>query len=205
VNSIADTALASFVPPLSQAERLLQLTTPEGQELFALRAHAQERLSRVPRYTVDVISQTTAFDPEQLIGQAVHLSIKLDDGSLSPRHGWVESVRYLGSDGGLDDWQLVFAPWFSLLQYRVDCRIWQEMNLPDILTQVFQRYSQAQGAYRFELSREYPLLSYVTQFNESDAHFVQRWCEQEGLFWYVEHQVDSTASCSLTASCSCRH
>ena len=191
MNSIADTALASFVPPLSQAERLLQLTTPEGQELFALRAHAQERLSRVPRYTVDAISQTTAFDPEQLIGQAVHLSIKLDDGTFSPRHGWVESVRYLGSDGGLDDWQLVFAPWFSLLEYRVDCRIWQEMNLPDILTQVFQRYSQAQGAYRFELSREYPLLSYVTQFNESDAHFVQRWCEQEGLFWYVEHQVDS--------------
>ncbi|WP_459203374.1 contractile injection system protein, VgrG/Pvc8 family, partial [Pseudomonas fragariae (ex Marin et al. 2024)] len=29
-------------------------------------------------------------------------------------------------------------------------------------------------------------LSYVTQFNETDANFVQRWCEQEGLFWYVE-------------------
>ncbi|EPN48406.1 Rhs element Vgr protein [Pseudomonas syringae pv. actinidiae ICMP 19094] len=32
--------------------------------------------------------------------------------------------------------------------------------------------------------------SYVTQFNESDANFVQRWCEQEGLFWYVEHTAD---------------
>jgi type VI secretion system secreted protein VgrG len=191
VNSITDTVTTPFGEPLSQAERLLQLTTPQGQELFALRAHAQERLSQVSRYTVDVINQTLAFDPERLIGQAVQLSIKLDDGSLSPRHGWVESVRYLGSDGGLDDWQLVFAPWFSLLEYRVDCRIWQEVNLPDILAQVFQHYSQAHGAYRFELSRDYPLLSYVTQFNESDAHFVQRWCEQEGLFWYVEHQVDS--------------
>ncbi|WP_205858937.1 contractile injection system protein, VgrG/Pvc8 family, partial [Pseudomonas viridiflava] len=47
------------------------------------------------------------------------------------------------------------------------------------------------GQYRFELIREYPLLSYVTQFNETDAHFVQRWCEQEGLFWYVEHNTDS--------------
>ena len=191
MDSITDTVTAPYGQPLSQAERLLQLTTPQGQELFALRAHAQERLSQVPRYTVDVINQTPAFDPEQLIGQAVQLSIKFDDGTLSPRHGWVDSVRYLGSDGGLDDWQLVFAPWFSLLEYRVDCRIWQEVNLPDILAQVFQRYSQAHGAYRFDLSRDYPLLSYVTQFNESDAHFVQRWCEQEGLFWYVEHQVDS--------------
>ena len=191
MNSITDTAWVSFAQPLSQTGRLLQLTTPQGQDLFALRAHAQERVGRVPRYTVDVINQATEFDPEQLIGQAVQLSIMLDDGSLSPRHGWVESVRYLGSDGGLDDWQLVFAPWFSLLEYRVDCRIWQDVSLPDILAQVFQHYSQARGGYRFELFREYPLLSYVTQFNETDAHFVQRWCEQEGVYWYVEHALDS--------------
>lgn len=191
MNSILDAAMNAFSGPLSQAGRLLELNTPQGQELFALRAHAVERLSHVARYTVDVINQTTDFDPEKLIGQAVQLSIRLDDGSLSPRHGWVESVRYLGSDGGLEDWQLVFAPWFSLLEYRIDCRIWQEMSLPDILAQVFQHYSQARANYRFDLQRDYPLLSYVTQFNETDANFVQRWCEQEGLFWYVEHKVDS--------------
>jgi type VI secretion system secreted protein VgrG len=191
MSSMIDTPAASFSQPLSQEERLLQLTAPVGQELFALRAHAVERLGCVARYTVDVINQTTDFDPEKLIGQAVHLSIKLDDGSFSPRHGLVESVRYLGSDGGLEDWQLVFAPWFSLLEYRVDCRIWQETNLPEILAQVFQHYAEARGAYRFDLIREYPLLSYVTQFNETDANFVQRWCEQEGLFWYVEHKQDS--------------
>lgn len=41
MNSITDAALATFVQPLSQAGRLLQLTTPQGQELFALRAHAR--------------------------------------------------------------------------------------------------------------------------------------------------------------------
>ncbi|WP_122381903.1 type VI secretion system Vgr family protein, partial [Pseudomonas savastanoi] len=191
MNSILDAAINTFSGPLSQAGRLLELNTPQGQELFALRAHVVERLSHVARYTVDVINQTTDFDPEKLIGQAVQLSIRLDDGSLSPRHGWVESVRYLGSDGGLEDWQLVFAPWFSLLEYRIDCRIWQEMSLPDILAQVFQHYSQARANYRFDLQRDYPLLSYVTQLNETDANFVQRWCEQEGLFWYVEHKIDS--------------
>ncbi|EPM79540.1 Rhs element Vgr protein, partial [Pseudomonas syringae pv. actinidiae ICMP 19072] len=86
-------------------------------------------------------------------------------------------MRYLGNDGGLHDWQLVFAPWFSLLEYRLDCRIWQDKNLPAILEAL-------------DLRREYAPLSYVTQFNESDANFVQRWCEQEGLFWYVEHTAD---------------
>ncbi|MCJ7957070.1 MAG: type VI secretion system tip protein VgrG [Pseudomonas sp.] len=181
---------AIFGATMDQTERLLQVTSPKGQDLFALRAHGVERLGRSPRYTVDVISQATAFNPDQLIGQALLLSIKLADGSLSPRHGWVESVRYLGSDGGLEDWQLVFSPWFSLLEYRTDCRIWQELALPEILIDVFKNYAQSQNAYRFELSQDYPPLSYVTQFNESDANFVQRWCEQEGIFWYVEHSPD---------------
>ncbi len=74
--------------------------------------------------TLDVLVQDTEYNPEKLIGQPVSLALLCDDGSQAPRHGLVESVRYLGSDGGLHDWQLVFAPWFSLLEYRSDCRIW---------------------------------------------------------------------------------
>ncbi|EGH48605.1 Rhs element Vgr protein, partial [Pseudomonas syringae pv. pisi str. 1704B] len=40
MNSILDAAMNAFSGPLSQAGRLLELNTPQGQELFALRAHA---------------------------------------------------------------------------------------------------------------------------------------------------------------------
>ncbi|WP_241094908.1 type VI secretion system Vgr family protein [Pseudomonas viridiflava] len=181
----------TFGTALSQSGRLLQLTTPLGEhQLQALRVHGVERLGRVPRYTLDVLVQDTEYDPEQLIGQPVSLAVLCDDGSSAQRHGLVESVRYLGSDGGLHDWQLVFAPWFSLLEYRTDCRIWQDKALPAILEAVFALYEQAKGNFRLDLRREYAPLSYVTQFNESDAQFVQRWCELEGIFWYVEHTAD---------------
>ncbi|MBI6927229.1 type VI secretion system tip protein VgrG, partial [Pseudomonas putida] len=153
----------TFGTPLSQSGRLLQLATPLGtDQLQALRAHGVERIGRTPRYTLDVLVQDTEFDPEKLIGQPVSLALLCDDGSQAPRHGLIESVRYLGSDGGLHDWQLVFA-----------------------------QYEQAKGNYRLDLRREYAPLSYVTQFNETDANFVQRWCELEGIFWYVEHKADS--------------
>jgi len=175
----------------TQAGRLLQLHTPLGPDhLLALRAHGQERLGRLPRYVVDVACADPDFDPERLIGQPVRLALMLDDGSLAYRHGLVQGLDYLGSDGGLHDWQLVFRPWFMLLEYRSDCRIWQNRSLPEILAEVLAHYEQAGDGYRLELRREYPALSYVTQFNESDAHFVQRWCEQEGLFWYVEHDAE---------------
>ncbi|SER47534.1 type VI secretion system secreted protein VgrG [Pseudomonas sp. NFACC02] len=176
---------------ISQIGRLLKLTTPLPQPLLALRAHGLERLGRVPRYRVDVVSESNAFDPESLIGQSVSLAIKLANETLSHRHGFVQSVRYLGSDGGLQDWQIEFAPWFGFLEYRRNCRIWQDLTLPDILADIFQQHVQADGRYQLDLRRDYPALSYVTQFNESDAHFVQRWCEQEGIYWYVTHEADS--------------
>lgn len=180
-----------FGPPLTQHGRLIQLTTPLGPDrLLALRAHGVERIGRTPRYTVDVVVPHEHYNPEKLIGQAVSLAILLDDGTFAQRHGFVESLRYLGSDGGLHDWQLVFAPWFHLLEYRSDCRIWQEKTLPDILDNVFSHYPEARGAYQLCLFREYPKLSYVTQFNETDANFVQRWCEREGIYWYVEYHAD---------------
>ena len=180
-----------FNAPLSQQGRVLQLTTPLGDDaVLAVRAHAVERLGRVPRVVLDVVVQDPGHDPETLIDQAVCLRILRDDGTFALRHGWVEQVRYLGSDTGLHDWQLVFAPWFHLLEHRTDCRIWQDRPLPDIFSSVFAGYARTSGHYRFDLRREYPALSYVTQFNETDANFIQRLCEQEGIFWYVEHAPD---------------
>ncbi|WP_282373259.1 type VI secretion system Vgr family protein [Pseudomonas sp. PS02290] len=175
---------------ISQEGRLLELKTPLTEPLLAVRVHGVERLGRIPRYCVDVVSESTRLDPHQVIGEPVRLAIKRADGSHSYKHGFVGSVRYLGSDGSLQDWQLEFAPWFSLLEYRQDCRIWQDMTMIDIFTDVFRGHPQAQGRYEFNLRHEHPPQSYVTQFNESDAHFVQRWCEQAGIYWYVVHEAD---------------
>jgi type VI secretion system secreted protein VgrG len=175
---------------IRQEGRLLEFKTPLTEPLLAVRVHGVERLGRIPRYCVDVVSESTRIDPHQLIGEPVRLAIKRADGSHSYKHGFVGSARYLGSDGSLQDWQLEFAPWFSLLEYRQDCRIWQDMTLIDIFTEVFRGHPQAQGRYTFDLRHEQPALSYVTQFNESDAHFVQRWCEHAGIYWYVVHEAD---------------
>ena len=176
---------------IRQTDRLLQLHMPLAPDLLALRAHGVEKLGRIPRYCVDVINTSTAFDPDRLVGQPVSLSIKLADSTLSHRHGFVERVRYLGSDGALQDWQIEFAPWFGLLEYRRDCRIWQDRTLPEILCDVFHQHPGAHGRYTLSLRRDYAKLSYVTQFNESDANFVQRWCEQEGIYWYLVHEAQN--------------
>ncbi|AAO56956.1 Rhs element Vgr protein [Pseudomonas syringae pv. tomato] len=54
-----------------------------------------------------MVVQDTEYDLEKLIGQPVSLAILCDDGSPAQRHRLVESMRYLGNDDGLHNWQLV--------------------------------------------------------------------------------------------------
>ncbi|WP_282344963.1 contractile injection system protein, VgrG/Pvc8 family, partial [Pseudomonas sp. PS02288] len=39
------------------------------------------------------------------------------------------------------------------------------------------------------LSASYPERLYCTQYDESDLHFVQRLCEEEGIHYHFEHSA----------------
>lgn len=189
-NSLID-AFNKYVVGTTQDERLLRFSSPLGEDrLLAHRFYGHERLGRVPAWTVDLISYDANIDEHDLIGHPVSLAIRLEDGSESYRHGLVRSLTYLGADGGLHDWQIVFVPWFALLGYREDCRIWMDTSIVDVLTDIFTTYPEAHGRYRFDLRQEYPAHTYLSQINETDENFVQRWCEQEGIYWYTVHEAD---------------
>ncbi len=180
-----------FVVETTQNGRLLRFTSPLGaNRLLAHRLHGKERLGRIPYWTLDLISYDAGIDERKLIGHPVSLAIRLEDGNQAYRHGLVQSLSYLGADGGLHDWQLVFAPWIALLNYREDCRIWMDTTIIDVLANIFEGYPEAHGCYRFDLRHDYTTHTYLAQVNESDLNFVQRWCEHEGIFWYVVHDSE---------------
>lgn len=78
---------------------------------------------------------------KKLIGQAVTLWVQQADRSYLPFHGYVYSVRRLGSDGVLTSYQIYFASWMNFLKFRRDQRIWQDKPVDEILTDVFNAHS----------------------------------------------------------------
>ncbi|RZI55206.1 MAG: type VI secretion system tip protein VgrG, partial [Rubrivivax sp.] len=66
-----------------------------------------------------------------------------------------------------------------------DCRIFQELSVPDIVKQVFEDHPVAR--YEFKLLRPYRTWNYCVQYRETDLNFVARLLEHEGIYWYVEH------------------
>lgn len=177
---------------IAQQNRLLKLTTPLGEHLLLpQRVIAHERLGRSYEYTLDTVSLRHDIELKKLIAQPVTLWIRQDDRSYRPVHGYVHTVKRLGSDGQLAFCQLSFAPWMHFLKFRKDARIWQDRKADDILADVFSAHSQAQGNFRFELTEQATPRSYCTQY-EMDWHFAQRLMEEEGWFAYYEQKEDGS-------------
>jgi type VI secretion system secreted protein VgrG len=177
---------------IGQQDRLLRLMTPLGDDvLLPQRVIAHERLGRHYEYAIDCVSVDDNIELKKLIAQPVTLWIRQPDRSYLPVHGFVHTMKRLGSDGQLTFCQLSFAPWLHFLKFRKDARIWQDKAADDILSHVFNQHPQARGNYRFDLREAASARSYCTQY-ETDWHFVHRLMEEEG--WYSYHEQKSDGS-----------
>ncbi|NIE65904.1 type VI secretion system Vgr family protein [Burkholderia sp. Ax-1719] len=175
---------------ISQQDRLLKLDTPLGPNvLLPQRAIGHSRIGRNYEFTVDVLSLKDTLELKTLIAQPVTLWIQQNDKSYHPHHGYIHTVRRLGSDGQATCFQLTFSSWLHFLKFRKDARIFQELSTEDILTAIFNEHPQARGAYRIAVRRPTPVRSFCIQY-EDDWNFVHRLMEAEGLFGYFEQSLD---------------
>jgi type VI secretion system secreted protein VgrG len=175
---------------LVQSDRLLKLDTSLGTDvLVPQRVVGRSRIGRDYEFTADVVSTSGAVELKTLIAQPATLWIQQTDKSYLPHHGYVHTARRLGSDSGLTSYQIAFASWMHFLRFRKDARIWQDKPADEILTDVFNMHPQAQGAFRFALSKPLPSRSFCVQY-ERDWNFVHRLMESEGLFGYFEQAGD---------------
>lgn len=182
--------LLEVQPFIGQQNRLIKLMTPLGEDvLLPQRVVGHERLGRSYEYTVDCLAVRDDIELKMMIAQPVTLWIQQADRSYSPVHGYVHTMKRLGSDGQLTFCQMSFAPWLHFLKFRRDARIWQEKTADDILVDVFNGHPEACGNFRFDLTQHASTRSYCTQY-ETDWHFVQRLMEEEGWFGYHEQKAD---------------
>ncbi|HMF98049.1 MAG TPA: type VI secretion system tip protein TssI/VgrG, partial [Vicinamibacterales bacterium] len=93
----------------------------------------------------------------------------------------------------------VVRSWLWFLTRTTDCRIFQEMTVPDIVKKVFGDHSTAD--FKFELTGSYRKWTYCVQYRETDFNFVSRLLEHEGIYFYTRH-TDGHNTVVLTDSTS---
>jgi type VI secretion system secreted protein VgrG len=184
--------------PITQANRLMQLTTPAGEDVLLIYSFTgYEAISRPFRYVLELVAdrdnrKDTQVHPHQLIGQMFTLQIKLDSpGTYSPLGpklitGYCESF----STGMIDDefahYTAVLVPWFSLLNLNSTVRFFQKKTVPEIVAAVISDAGYS-SALQDETTKEYTSWDYCTQYRETDFAFISRILEAEGIYYYFAH------------------
>jgi type VI secretion system secreted protein VgrG len=154
----------------TQDGRLIALETPLGKDRLLLTSLAgEEVLSRLFAYEIEMVSADHAISAESLIGRNVKVVITSEDGKTRPIHGMVAQLRagpLIGRE--LRQYSAQVVPWLWYLGHTTDCRIYQNLNVPDIIEQVFKTYGCVD--YQMSVSRgDFPKLEFCVQYRETHS------------------------------------
>ncbi len=181
----------------SQENRIIEIITPLGKdELLLTGFNGQEGISKLFQFDLRMMSENRSVKFEDIVGKKVTIRMLLPDGE--PRHinGVISSFAQGGSsmleDGDkptvFSHYHATMVPWLWFLTRTRDSRIFQEMSVPDILEKVFKDYGFSD--YKLRLQGSFAPREYCVQYRESAFSFVSRLMEEEGIFYFFDHEAD---------------
>jgi type VI secretion system secreted protein VgrG len=175
------------MPTISQDARICQLKTPFSKDTLALvEFSGSEHVNEINLYHVRALAESL-IDSNKLIGEAVEILIALPDGGSRYVHLVCFGTRYLGGTAGGHLYEFELRPWFWMMNYKVNSRIFHELSVKDILAKMFQEYSGvAGGKFLDKTTGTSVILEYTVQYNESDLNFCRRLMEHHGINFHVE-------------------
>src|SRR5580765_1645262 len=179
--------------------RVMEITTPLEGDLLFHGMHAREEMGRLGHFQIDLLSLKNDINPDKILGKNVTVKLVLPDDKIRYFNGYVTRFSAGGSLGRYVRYSAVVNSWLWFLTRTTDCRIFQEMTVPDIIKKVFGDHSMSD--FKAELTGTYRKWNYCVQYRETDFNFVSRLMEEEGIYYYVRH-TDGHNTVVLTDSTS---
>ena len=177
--------------PMTQDGRSIAIDTPLGKDtLILVSVDGAETVSRGYVYRAEFVTQAPDAQIRTLLGKAATLWLgNASPSERRPLHGHVRHLKRMGRDPrGYRMWRAEVVPWMWFLTRSVDCRIYQDKSVPDIIRSVLDEHDLSH--YRFRLFGDYPKLVFCVQYRETAFHFISRLMEHLGIAYWFEHAAD---------------
>ncbi|WP_339456196.1 type VI secretion system Vgr family protein [Pseudomonas sp. EA_65y_Pfl1_P120] len=156
-------------------------------DLQVLSFTGTEGISQPYRFDLELVSENPDIDLEKLLHKQAFLAF---DPQGSGVHGQIYRVAQGDAGKRLSRYTVSLVPHLQYLHHRTNQRIYQQMSAPKIIALILEEHGIQSNAYRFQLSQPCPDRDYCVQYDETDLHFVQRLCEEEGVHYHFQHSTN---------------
>ena len=180
--------------------KVMEITTPLGDNVLLFHGmHGREAISQVPEFQLDLLSTDGEIVLDDILGRNVTVKVVLADDTTRYFNGFVSRFSQARMYGRYHRYFATVRPWLWFLSRTADCRIFQEMTVPDIVKQVFG--DEPTNDFKLELTGSYRTWTYCVQYRETDLNFISRLLEHEGIYYYFKY-ADGKNTLVLTDSYS---
>ncbi|HUE91700.1 type VI secretion system tip protein VgrG [Pseudomonas sp.] len=156
-----------------------------SHDLQVLEFTGREAISQPFVFELELISERPDLDLESLLHQPAFLAFAPGGNGI---HGLIYRVAQGDSGPRLTRYNVTLRPQLAYLAHRVNQRIFQHLTVEKIISQVLEEHGIQSNAYAFQFGPSvYPEREYCVQYDESDLHFIQRLCEEEGIHYHFQH------------------
>lgn len=180
----------------STTDRELLFTFDFNREGFpafkVIRFQGEEAVSRLYRFDIILCTESADVDLDAALNSNATLRIRSRDLSRSvPYHGMVSEIEQLGQVDEYHFFRLTLVPrlWRLGLNHLNDVFL-DEFRIPEIVGHILERNGLSGPDVRMNVQnmQAYRQRSFICQYEESDLAFVSRWMEQEGLYYFFDHE-----------------
>ncbi len=153
-------------------------------QVFSL--SGQEGVSQFFCFQVEILLATGGIDLSSLPGERLAVQVSGEGGSLRCFHGRIAEFAAQEPEGHYFRYRLTLRPALWFLSFNRQCRIFQAQSVIDIIKQLLP----ADVAVDWKCQAHYEPLDYCVQYLESDAHFICRLLEEQGVHYFFRHEAD---------------
>jgi type VI secretion system secreted protein VgrG len=174
----------------TQANRPMAVSTPLGKDVLLLVGFTgQEAISHLFSYHLDLLAENrTAIAFDKLLGKSVTVELEMP----GKKKRYFNGICYRVSQGEQDQeftaYRMELVPELWLLSKQAQSRTFQHLSVPDILKKVLGKLKNKPV---FKLEGTFEPRDYCVQYRETDFNFVSRLMEEEGIYYYFQHDNGS--------------
>lgn len=170
-------------------------TADAGEDFSVYAFSGRERIHEPYKFNVELTHASSNLDTIALLGKSACLSIADRSGEKRFVHGVIQAMEQLHTGHSVTHYTCQLVPRLWFLGENSNHRIFQNISIIDIIIQILNEHGFSSDSYALKLFYQYEPREYCVQYGESDLHFISRLCEEEGVFFYFEHEKNAHRLC----------